>query len=235
MDWRRTDRLGKIREEVRKQIGAKQKQRGEPAAILSLSEYGNLNLNDVARIRFRNVGTYRLRGYGTRFLLVLIRPRDMGHQIRTKQRRCVSELKTQEKRLTKTEWRIRWKQEVLQSEKIRVMKTDVLELVRGFVDFDSMETGDYVKFRDTSGTRQDLVFERLYGSRLAVGHTFIQNGDVMKDPECVISVSGEPGRRFVSPVEITQHPVGIYRRADDMRDPTEIIDLLCLVLRNAKW
>jgi hypothetical protein len=59
-----------------------------------------------------------------------------------------------------------------------------------------------------------LVIER-HGDRVMVSHTFIQNGDVMRDPEIV----------FLLPtweaVEITQHPVGHfhekYRVIDGIR------------------
>lgn len=45
---------------------------------------------------------------------------------------------------------------------------------------------------------------------VAVSHTFIQNGDVMFDPEIVFTVLGKDEWM---PTEITQHPVGVYRAA----------------------
>jgi len=62
---------------------------------------------------------------------------------------------------------------------------------------------------------QRLVIEHVGrgprgGELVAVAHTFEQNGDLMYDPEIVFEVLA--GAAW-EPVEITQHPVGVYRRA----------------------
>jgi hypothetical protein len=54
-----------------------------------------------------------------------------------------------------------------------------------------------------------LVIER-HGDEVAVAHTFIQNGDVMCDPEIVFAIP------VWEAIEITQHPVGQYRRKYQM-------------------
>jgi hypothetical protein len=49
-----------------------------------------------------------------------------------------------------------------------------------------------------------LVIER-HGDEVAVMHYFIQNGDLVRDPELVFALG------HWTPVSITQHPLGIYR------------------------
>lgn len=52
-----------------------------------------------------------------------------------------------------------------------------------------------------------LVIEVVGAGEVSVAHYYQQNGDAMRDPEIVFN-------SHWLPVEITQDPVGIYRRAD---------------------
>ena len=63
---------------------------------------------------------------------------------------------------------------------------------------------------------------------VAVAHTFVQNGDLMYDPEIVFAV-GEMDAWLA--YEITQHPVGRYRNAyrDGQLYPSEVRDINGLV------
>jgi hypothetical protein len=56
-----------------------------------------------------------------------------------------------------------------------------------------------------------LVIEVVTVNEVSVAHYFEQNGDLMRDPEIVFLV--HPTHGFL-PVEITQDPVGRFRRAD---------------------
>ena len=52
-----------------------------------------------------------------------------------------------------------------------------------------------------------LVIEVVGKEQVSVAHYYTQNGDAMRDPEIVFGVHWLP-------IEITQDPVGIYRRSD---------------------
>ena len=62
-----------------------------------------------------------------------------------------------------------------------------------------------------------LVIERQ-GSRVIVGHYFEQNGDLMSDPEIVFDLA------TWAPLEITQSPMGVYRRKFFERDGVTYVD-----------
>lgn len=47
-------------------------------------------------------------------------------------------------------------------------------------------------------------------NRVAVMHWFIQNGDLMRDPEIVFEVYATDAQERWVPCELTQHPVGYY-------------------------
>src|SRR5688572_24152322 len=55
-----------------------------------------------------------------------------------------------------------------------------------------------------------LVIER-HGPRVMISHFFLQNGDVMSDPELVFML---PDWEIV---ELTQHPIGLYRAKYSIR------------------
>jgi hypothetical protein len=71
-----------------------------------------------------------------------------------------------------------------------------------------------------------LVIER-HRREVAVMHTFIQNGDVMLDPELVFSLP------TWSPTSITQHPVGVYRQVTVMVNGRPMINPRLLREREA--
>lgn len=53
-----------------------------------------------------------------------------------------------------------------------------------------------------------LVIETPWRGEVAVGHTFVQNGDLMYDPEVVFMITPFGWKVL----EYTQHPLGIYQR-----------------------
>jgi hypothetical protein len=74
---------------------------------------------------------------------------------------------------------------------------------------------------------QPLVIEKVGPDRVAISHFFIQNGDVMYDPEIVFSYDPtQPVDYQFWPVEITQHPMGVYRRKFFERDGRKMVDTL---------
>ena len=73
----------------------------------------------------------------------------------------------------------------------------------------------YVKF--TQPSFDPLVIER-HGEQVVIGHYFIQNGDVMADPEIVFDYA------TWTPLELTQHPVGVYRSKFHYRDGVQYVD-----------
>ncbi len=91
------------------------------------------------------------------------------------------------------------------------MEVTVTDLVQaaGLVDEFSAarETGDSFHLSITNAPYMRLVVEVVAPGEVSVAHYYSQEGDAMRDPEIVFN-----GRWL--PVEITQDPVGIYRRAD---------------------
>ena len=57
-----------------------------------------------------------------------------------------------------------------------------------------------------------LVIEHIGGGEVSIAHYFTQNGDAMRDPEIVFQVVSGKHPLNWRPVEITQDPMGIYRR-----------------------
>lgn len=53
-----------------------------------------------------------------------------------------------------------------------------------------------------------LTIEQLGGSRMAMNHHFIQNGDVMMDPDMTLEVNHILGT--IEVLDCTQHPVGMF-------------------------
>jgi len=82
---------------------------------------------------------------------------------------------------------------------------------------------------------QNLVIECHGDGRVCVGHYFIQNGDVMYDPEIVFQLPDWLA------AEITQHPMGVYARAEKGREKAfrrslqELIDLWVVNLVGQMW
>lgn len=73
---------------------------------------------------------------------------------------------------------------------------------------EALRTGDSFHLRAKSDGYMDLVIETVGQNRVAVAHYFVQNGDMMRDPEIVFDTT-----MHWLPVEITQDPVGIFRHA----------------------
>jgi len=70
----------------------------------------------------------------------------------------------------------------------------------------------------------NLIIEKVAPDRIAIAHYFIQNGDVMWDPEIVFSYTpGFPEASWM-PVEITQSPLGVYRSRYVKRDGKTYVD-----------
>jgi hypothetical protein len=104
--------------------------------------------------------------------------------------------------------------------------------------------GAYLLF-DMDGF-QRLRIEVLAPGIVAVAHTFVQNGDLMCDPEIVFSTTTVEGW---SPVECTQHPVGAYtvcakvnergeithRNARAQRDILALVNVWARNLRAQRW
>lgn len=70
-----------------------------------------------------------------------------------------------------------------------------------------------------------LVIER-HGNRAMVAHYYVQNGDLMADPEIEFDISTAPitgGLWF--PVALTQAPVGIYRAKFFRRNGKDYVDM----------
>lgn len=68
-------------------------------------------------------------------------------------------------------------------------------------------TGESFHLSITNEPYMRLVIEVVGKEQVSVAHYYTQNGDAMRDPEIVFGV------RWL-PIEITQDPVGIYRRSD---------------------
>lgn len=75
----------------------------------------------------------------------------------------------------------------------------------GYDDPLDLGVDDLVKVeREEASGMMPLSIERVGERRISVAHTYVQQGDLMYDPEIVYEVS-EPDRGWV-PVRFTQHP-----------------------------
>lgn len=77
--------------------------------------------------------------------------------------------------------------------------------------------GSAIKLKN--GPYMDLCIECVGPNQVAVGHVYTQNGDVMYDPEIVFFT----GYLEWVPIEITQHPVGVYNRCANLNDDSSAI------------
>lgn len=64
----------------------------------------------------------------------------------------------------------------------------------------------------------EAVGRHPYGPQIAVAHWYMQNGDMMRDPEITFVATPE---RW-TPVEVTQHPVGAYHSAFKGNDEIDV-------------
>lgn len=78
-------------------------------------------------------------------------------------------------------------------------------LLDAFRDAVEKQEPFHLQINAESSALMPLIIE-VVGSEVAVSHTFIQMGDVMRDPEIVFD-----GKTWVA-TEITQDPVGHYER-----------------------
>lgn len=89
--------------------------------------------------------------------------------------------------------------------------------IKGFLDVVDANDG-YSKF--TSGGFEDLVIENVwikdYAGRpvYSIAHYYIQNGDMMRDPEMTVAIDKECGR--VIPVSYRQDCFGTYQEVFKM-------------------
>lgn len=98
------------------------------------------------------------------------------------------------------------------------METVITELARKH-GLDLEKVGEYIKLEIPG--YQPLVVETVGPNMIAVGHFYIQEGDVMYDPEIVFQ-RGVPTYGWIG-VEITQAPLGIWRRYAEIDDTGRIV------------
>jgi len=100
----------------------------------------------------------------------------------------------------------------------------------------------HVKFHQDG--YQDLTIEKVSPDRVALANTFVQNGDVMWDPEIVFSYEPRYSECHWIPVEITQSPMGVYRRKFLQRNGRTLVDtgfhravspLVSVWAKNLRW
>lgn len=102
-------------------------------------------------------------------------------------------------------------------------------------------TLDYVRFE--SDTYEPLYIERLGENQLAMAHTFVQNGDLMYDPEVVFFIDEE--HKLLRPLTYEQSDMGVYQRVYDPDDQKlahpnrklerDINDMFRTWSQNLKW
>jgi len=83
------------------------------------------------------------------------------------------------------------------------MQVSIETILAAYGHLDNFRQADHFHLRITQELYMPLVIEK-HGDRVAVAHTYIQNGDIMRDPEIVFALP------TWEPVEITQDPVGIH-------------------------
>ncbi len=88
---------------------------------------------------------------------------------------------------------------------------------------------------EESGGFMDVVYEVVGGGaventenatyfNIAFAHVYTQEGDLMYSPEIVVRVFVYPGQIIAIPYEVTDHRMGLFRRAIDM-DSGEIVSV----------
>lgn len=102
-------------------------------------------------------------------------------------------------------------------------------------------TLDYVRFE--SDTYEPLYIERISEDQIAIAHTFVQNGDIMYDPEIVFHVDAE--NKLLRPMTYEQSDMGVYQRVYDADDDAltrpnrrlerDINDMFRTWSQNLKW
>lgn len=79
---------------------------------------------------------------------------------------------------------------------------------------DCQQPGDYVKFDNAAGlfmaVHVECTGQDSYGRQFALAHHYLQNGDVMRDPEMVFLLAPD-GQ--VYPLTFQQDNLGIYQEA----------------------
>lgn len=102
-------------------------------------------------------------------------------------------------------------------------------------------TLDYVRFE--SDTYEPLYIERINEDQLAMAHTYVQNGDIMYDPEIVFYVDDK--NKTLRPMTYEQSDMGVYQRVYDPDDDAltrpnrklerDINDMFRTWSQNLKW
>lgn len=102
-------------------------------------------------------------------------------------------------------------------------------------------TLDYVRFE--SDTYEPLYIEHIGENQLAMAHTFVQNGDIMYDPEIVFHLDDD--HKMLRPMTYEQSDMGLYQRVyapndDDLTRPNrklerDINDMFRTWSQNLKW
>lgn len=75
--------------------------------------------------------------------------------------------------------------------------------------------GIYIKLK--ADGFMDLHIDKLGGRRFSMAHNYIQNGDVMADPDMILEFSRrDDGKRFVEPLTYQQDCFGIFHEVYDL-------------------
>lgn len=91
--------------------------------------------------------------------------------------------------------------------------SNVIRAIADQHDLDLLQMAAHLRLENPPYMPLSIEVISLHPHLVAVGHTFVQNGDLMYDPEIVYWVpetTGLLGEWW--PVEMTMHPLGIYRR-----------------------
>jgi hypothetical protein len=96
----------------------------------------------------------------------------------------------------------------------------VIEAIATERGFDLSASHGYIKI-DTVPNHDPLVISKAGPHLVHVYHYFLQNGDVMYDPEIVFYTNVLDGEGWI-PVSITQSPMGVYRECTFFNESGEI-------------
>ena len=99
------------------------------------------------------------------------------------------------------------------------MQVSIERILQAHGLLEDFNTNTEFHARFEKGGYDPLVIERLGSERVSVAHYFVQNGDLMADPDIVFDFE------TWCPIEITQAPVGVYRRKFFERNGKQYVDV----------
>lgn len=85
------------------------------------------------------------------------------------------------------------------------------KLLTSIVEKDVLQQNSYIKL--CSEGMMDVHIDNLFDNRYSLAHNYVQNGDVMADPDCEVFVDWE--KEEITCMTYQQDGLGVYQSADN--------------------